>query len=167
MKFGGNIVCLECSKPSDIRLEIRLDKDSEFFQWFYFRLSGGQGQDCALKIINAAAATYPRGWENYRAVAILTHDGVVPYLDKFAVTPRAQGEGLGRSIWLRMRHDNPSLFWRSRSSNPINNWYFQQAEGSYTQHPWTVFWYGIETFEKMRDCVEQALAMPATLAEPM
>jgi acetylglutamate kinase len=105
--------------------------------------------------------------ENYRAVAILTHDGVVPYLDKFAVTPRAQGEGLGRSIWLRMRHDNPSLFWRSRSSNPINNWYFQQAEGSYTQHPWTVFWYGIERFEQMRDCVAQALAMPATLAEPM
>ena len=66
---GGNIVCLECSAPSDIRLEIRRDKDSEFFQWFHFRLSGGKGQDCALKIINAGAAAYPKGWENYRAVA--------------------------------------------------------------------------------------------------
>lgn len=66
---GGNIVCLECSDPSDIRLEIRRDKDSDFFQWFYFRLSGGKGQDCALKIINAGAAAYPKGWEKYRAVA--------------------------------------------------------------------------------------------------
>ena len=106
--------------------------------------------------------------ENYRAAAILTHDSKseVPYLDKFAVTPRAQGEGLGRSVWLRMRQDNPSLFWRSRSSNPINGWYFQQAEGSYSNTPWTVFWYGVARFEQMRDCVEQALAMPATLADP-
>ena len=69
---GGNIICQECSSPTKIRLEIRNDQDSDFFQWFYFRLSGGKGQDCALKIINASAAAYPRGWENYRAVASLS-----------------------------------------------------------------------------------------------
>ena len=66
---GGNIACLDCSQASDIRLEIRNDRESEFFQWFYFRLSGAKGRPCELKIVNAGAAAYPKGWENYRAVA--------------------------------------------------------------------------------------------------
>ena len=66
---GGNIFCLTCSDPADIQLEIRKDRESEFFQWFYFRLSRAKGLACDLKITNAGAAAYPRGWENYRAVA--------------------------------------------------------------------------------------------------
>jgi len=66
---GGNIHCLACSDASDIRLEICSDSGSKFFQWFYFRLSGAAGEDCALKIVNAGSAAYPKGWENYRAVA--------------------------------------------------------------------------------------------------
>ena len=102
--------------------------------------------------------------ESYRAIAIVTEERGVPYLDKFGVTPRAQGEGLGRSIWMRMRQDHPALFWRSRTANPINGWYFQQAEGSYARGDWTVFWYGLgDDFEAMRGCVSRALTMPATL----
>ena len=66
---GGNITCVKCDKATDIQLEIRNDQDSEFFQWFYFRLSGAGGQACKLKIVNAGEAAYPKGWENYRAVA--------------------------------------------------------------------------------------------------
>lgn len=105
--------------------------------------------------------------ESFRAIAILTHeDEDVPYLDKFGVTAKAQGEGLGRSLWIRMRQEHPKLFWRSRRTNPINSWYFQQADGSYQAGDWTVFWYGLSTFEQMRDCVGRALAMPATFIEP-
>lgn len=101
--------------------------------------------------------------ENYRATAIVTEHGGVPYLDKFAVTPRAQGEGLGRSVWVRMKEACPSLFWRSRSINPINGWYFQQSDGSYRHDPWTVFWYGVDGFDEMRRCVDIALDLPATI----
>jgi len=66
---GGNITCLKCDKATDIQLEIRNDQDSEFFQWFYFRLSGAAGKACKLKVMNAGKAAYPKGWENYRAVA--------------------------------------------------------------------------------------------------
>lgn len=100
--------------------------------------------------------------ESYRAIAILTEENGVPYLDKFGVTTRAQGEGLGRSLWMRMHQENPTLFWRSRRANPINSWYFQQSGGSFSGGPWTVFWYGLEDFEQMKGCVERALAMPAT-----
>ncbi len=71
---GGNIHCLACSDASDIRLEICSDNESNFFQWFYFRLSGATGKDCVLKIVNAGAAAYPTGWVNYRAVASYDRD---------------------------------------------------------------------------------------------
>lgn len=104
--------------------------------------------------------------ESYRATAILTSEGVggVPYLDKFGVTQKAQGEGLGRSTWLRMRRDNPALFWRSRAANPINSWYFQQADGSARRGSWVVFWYGLTNWAAIEAAVSRAETMPASLA---
>jgi murein tripeptide amidase MpaA len=66
---SGNIECLDCSQPTDIRLAIRKDNDSDFYQWFHFRLVGARGQDCTLRITNAGGAAYPKGWEGYRACA--------------------------------------------------------------------------------------------------
>ncbi len=63
---GGNIEIISAESASDIRLNIRHDKDSEFYQWFYFRLSGARGVACTLKILNAAGAAYPKGFEDYR-----------------------------------------------------------------------------------------------------
>src|SRR6185436_5110579 len=64
--------------------------------------------------------------DSYNATAIVTRGQGVPYLDKFAVTTQAQGAGVGGSLWKRMRGENPKLYWRSRSENEINPWYFQQ-----------------------------------------
>ena len=63
---GGNIEIVSAESASDIRLNIRHDKDSEFYQWFYFRLSGARGVACTLKILNAAGAAYPKGFDDYR-----------------------------------------------------------------------------------------------------
>jgi murein tripeptide amidase MpaA len=65
---SGNIECLDCSQPADIRLAINKDRNSDFYQWFHFRLVGARGQDCTLRIMNAGGAAYPKGWEGYRAV---------------------------------------------------------------------------------------------------
>lgn len=100
--------------------------------------------------------------ESYRATAILTLEDGVPYLDKFGVTNEAQGEGIGGSIWQRMRKENPKLFWRSRASNPINPWYTQNADGLYKTDKWWVFWCGMSGFGEIQRSVERALAMPAT-----
>jgi len=101
--------------------------------------------------------------ESYRATAIMTIEHGTPYLDKFAVTAEAQGVGLGGSLWSRLRRDYPTLFWRSRSGNPINTWYFQQAQGSYRTSEWVVFWCGMDSYDQIRACVEHALAIPASL----
>src|SRR5262249_29810299 len=89
--------------------------------------------------------------DSYRATAILTLDPTgrapnIPYLDKFAVTTQAQGAGIGGSLWTRMKNENPRLFWRARNGNEVNPWYFQQAQGSYRNEKWTVFWFGLDNF---------------------
>ena len=66
---GGNINCEACDDPSDIRLSIKKDNGSDFYQWFYFRLTGAQDQDCTLKITNCGGSAYSDGWKDYQAVA--------------------------------------------------------------------------------------------------
>lgn len=63
---SGNIAVLSIS-GSDARLAIRRDRDSEFFQWFHFRVAGGKGRELVLRLTGLAAAAYPGGWPGYRA----------------------------------------------------------------------------------------------------
>lgn len=103
--------------------------------------------------------------DSYRATAILTLEFGVPYLDKFAVTPEAQGEGIGGSMWQRLRKETPRIFWRARSTNPVNAWYAQSADGVIKTDKWWVFWCGLKGFAEIEQCVERALTMPATLKD--
>ena len=66
---SGNIETLACSDADDIRLGIRQDNNSEFFQWFHFRLTGASHQACRMVIENAGDSAYQEGWQDYQAVA--------------------------------------------------------------------------------------------------
>lgn len=66
---AGNIECLDQSDPENVRLQIRPDNQSDFYQWFYFRAANVKGIDCRYVIENAAGAAYQGGWKDYRAVA--------------------------------------------------------------------------------------------------
>jgi acetylglutamate kinase len=100
---------------------------------------------------------------SYRAAALLTLENGIAHLDKFAVSDEARGEGLGRVTWLRMRQDHPKLYWRSRRENPINDFYFQEADGCVKGSPWNVFWYGFDDFAEIARCVTEARQRPATI----
>jgi murein tripeptide amidase MpaA len=63
---SGNIEVLAIDGAS-ARLAIRKDRDSEFFQWFHFRVIGAGGRALELKITGLNAAAYPGGWTEYRA----------------------------------------------------------------------------------------------------
>lgn len=71
---GGNIICLKSEQADDIQLQIKKDNNSDFFQWFYYRLTGAQGQRCQMKIMNAKDAAYADGWPDYQAVASYDKD---------------------------------------------------------------------------------------------
>ncbi len=103
--------------------------------------------------------------ESYRATAIVTREEGVPYLDKFAVTTEAQGEGIGGSIWKRLLAEHPKLFWRARAENPVNGWYVENATGVYKTPKWWVFWCGMTDWDEIRRSVDHALSMPATLED--
>jgi bifunctional N-acetylglutamate synthase/kinase len=105
--------------------------------------------------------------DSYRATAIFTREEAMPYLDKFATTAEAQGEGIGGSIWKRIRRDIPRFFWRSRAANPVNDWYADKADGSYKTDTWAVYWCGTHSFPEIQACIERALAIPATLHGPI
>lgn len=63
---AGNIEVIQCDRPDNIQLNIRKDTNSDFLQWFYFRLQGAKGEFCKLNLMNAGEAAYPEGWENYQ-----------------------------------------------------------------------------------------------------
>ena len=66
---SGNIRVIKADACDDIQLEIKHDNDSEYFQWFHFKLHNVERSEHVLKIINAGKSAYVEGWEDYQAVA--------------------------------------------------------------------------------------------------
>ncbi|KAL5006070.1 hypothetical protein ScPMuIL_017228 [Solemya velum] len=106
--------------------------------------------------------------EDYSAAAVVLKVGDldIAYLDKFAVSLKAQGEGTGEMLWERLRADLKQLFWRSRGSNPVNSWYFKKSEGSWSNGKWTVFWYGVCQPSLSLTLIDCALSKESTFIEP-
>jgi murein tripeptide amidase MpaA len=63
---SGNIEVLSV-KGATARLAIRKDRDSDFYQWFHFRVAGCAGRELTLKITGLGGSAYPGGWPGYRA----------------------------------------------------------------------------------------------------
>ncbi|MGM0577741.1 MAG: M14 family metallopeptidase [Myxococcota bacterium] len=77
---GGNIEVIDASDPGNIRLALRPDPPTEtpegtvrYRQWFHFRITGVRDVPLTLHLEDAAQASYPRGWEGYRAVCSTDH----------------------------------------------------------------------------------------------
>jgi acetylglutamate kinase len=120
-------------------------------QSFDRKLKDGYFDDLQLECILSS--------ESCGAVAIVLKgaDGI-PYLDKFAVTPEAQGAGLGAAVWQALVHRCPQLYWRSRTDNPVTSWYFDQADASFTEDKWVAFSVGLKDFSQLQRCKEDCLS---------
>jgi murein tripeptide amidase MpaA len=71
---SGNIRVIEASDPGNIQLEIKQDNQSDFFQWFHYKLQtqldlNGGRLEHVMHLNNASHAAYIEGWEDYQAVA--------------------------------------------------------------------------------------------------
>lgn len=66
---GGNIGIVDLGTAANPKVRILKDNDSEFLQWFYFRLIDRRGAKIKVDIVNAGDVTYAGGFEDYRAVA--------------------------------------------------------------------------------------------------
>lgn len=65
---GGNIRVVAIDGDR-VDLEIVRDHQSDFFQWFYFRVAGARGRHLTFRIVNAGQSAYPFGWPGYRTRA--------------------------------------------------------------------------------------------------
>lgn len=63
---SGNIEVLQID-GTEARLAVRKDRQSQFFQWFHFRVSGAAGRELTLRITGLNASAYPMGWPGYNA----------------------------------------------------------------------------------------------------
>jgi murein tripeptide amidase MpaA len=65
--FDSGNIRLVGIEDKRVDLEIVRDNQSDFHQWFYFRLSGARGTPVELRILNCGDSAYPLGWKDYRA----------------------------------------------------------------------------------------------------
>ncbi|MGB3166819.1 MAG: M14-type cytosolic carboxypeptidase [Alteraurantiacibacter sp.] len=63
---SGNIDVVSVNGAS-AHLRIPNDRNSEFAQWFHFRVSGAAGRELVLTIDKLKDSAYPEGWPGYRA----------------------------------------------------------------------------------------------------
>ena len=66
---SGNIRVIRAEQPDDIMLAINKDHQSDFYQWFHFRLIGEVNRLHTLHISDLASSAYPKGWEGYNVLA--------------------------------------------------------------------------------------------------
>lgn len=66
---SGNIDVISAERIDDIRLAIRKDNMSEFYQWFHFRLHSDSFEPHTIRLTNVNTSAYPKGWADYKAVA--------------------------------------------------------------------------------------------------
>lgn len=66
---SGNIEVISAERIDDIRLAIRKDNMSEFYQWFHFRLHSDSFEPHTIRLTNVNTSAYPKGWADYQAVA--------------------------------------------------------------------------------------------------
>lgn len=148
----------EIIEHTDLSPGFRENATTLLEQSFGRKLKDGYYDDLPLECILSS--------ESNGALAIVLKgvDGI-PYLDKFVVTPEAQGAGLGAAVWQALVHRCPQLYWRSRTDNPVTPWYFDQADASFTEDKWVAFSVGISDFDQLRRCKEDCLARPESWRE--
>ncbi len=66
---SGNIRVIDASQANNIQLEIVKDNQSDFYQWFHFKLHNTERCEHTLHLMNASTSAYLEGWTDYQAVA--------------------------------------------------------------------------------------------------
>jgi murein tripeptide amidase MpaA len=66
---SGNIDVIRADSPTDIQLSIKKDNESQFYQWFHFKLHSSPFIEHKIHINDLAKSAYPDGWQGYKAVA--------------------------------------------------------------------------------------------------
>tara|TARA_Y100001956_G_C4123694_1_gene188898 strand:+ start:1777 stop:2901 length:1125 start_codon:yes stop_codon:yes gene_type:complete len=90
---SGSIEVVKADHMEDIQLKIPNDNQSEFYQWFHFRLESEAEQKHTIKLLDLKGSAYPEGWEGYDVVASYDRE------EWFRVPAEFDGDSLTFSIY--------------------------------------------------------------------
>ena len=65
--FDSGNIRLVAIEGDRVDLEIVKDFQSDFYQWFHFKLTGAAGRALTLRLLNCGDSAYPDGWPDYCA----------------------------------------------------------------------------------------------------
>ena len=66
---SGSIEVVSIEDKDSIQLKIPNDNQSEFYQWFHFRLETQAEQAHTISLLDLKGSAYPEGWKGYDVVA--------------------------------------------------------------------------------------------------
>lgn len=66
---SGSIDVVSIEDRNNIQLKIPNDNQSEFYQWFHFRLETEAEQSHTISLLDLKGSAYPDGWKGYDVVA--------------------------------------------------------------------------------------------------
>ena len=72
--FDSGTIVVESVDGTSARLSIRKDRESDFYQWFHFRVACSIGDALDLAITGLAGSAYPDGWPGYAVCASSDRD---------------------------------------------------------------------------------------------
>lgn len=91
---SGNIAVVRADSAEDIVVKINNDNQSEFYQWFHFRLTGEAFVTHNITITELAKSAYPAGWKEYNVLASYDRQ------NWFRVSSEFEGDNLSFSLTL-------------------------------------------------------------------
>lgn len=110
--------------------------------------------------------------EDYDGAAIIQDYKGWDYIDKFVVSEKSRGNGLGSKLFSEILSNkkklsgNTNIFWRSRHDNYLNSWYMKNIinnnGGCQIGSKWIVYWIG-EPCDNIGDLIGYASNKKDTL----
>ncbi len=104
--------------------------------------------------------------EDYDGAAILQDYKGWDYIDKFVVSEKSRGNGLGSKLFSEILLHHKNIFWRSRHDNYLNNRYMKNIinnkGGCQAGNKWIVYWIG-EPYDNIGDLIKYASNKKDTL----
>ena len=100
---SGNIV-VDAIDGTSARLSIRKDRESDFFQWFHFRVSCAVGDALEIALTGLGTSAYPDGWPDYAACASTDRE------NWFRLDTSYDSQADGGTLTIRQNAESPLLW---------------------------------------------------------
>jgi N-acetyl-gamma-glutamyl-phosphate reductase/acetylglutamate kinase len=112
--------------------------------------------------LNRAKNVQVYGDEAYDAVAVVTdrltattNGQPISLLEKFVCTRGAVLNNVVDNVWNLLRKQHSSLMWTADRDDEQRAWFYDKCDGSVTVDGKTVFWYGVQDFDVLKQCIAQ------------